>query len=155
LGLVSSAAAAARGFETVGFDPDASRIAALARRDLPVVEPGLPELIAAHHGRLRFTADVRELAACDVVYVAPDVPTDDHGVSDLAGIDALLATVEAALKPDAVLVVLSQVPPGFTRARRRAGRLLHYQVETLVFGRAVERAMTPERFIVGCADPAA
>jgi UDPglucose 6-dehydrogenase len=33
--------------------------------------------------------------------------------------------------------------------------VLHYQVETLVFGRAVERALTPERFIVGCADPAA
>ncbi len=36
---------------------------------------------------------------------------------------------------------------------RRAGRLLLYQVETLVFGRAVERATRPERFIVGCADP--
>ena len=29
------------------------------------------------------------------------------------------------------------------------GRLLYYQVETLVFGRAVERATQPERFIVG------
>jgi UDPglucose 6-dehydrogenase len=52
-------------------------------------------------------------------------------------------------------VVLSQVPPGFTRARQRPGRLLYYQVETLVFGRAVERATQPERFIVGCPDPAA
>jgi UDPglucose 6-dehydrogenase len=54
-----------------------------------------------------------------------------------------------------VLVVLCQVPPGFTRAlaapppERR-----YYQVETLVFGRAVERATQPERYIVGCADPA-
>src|SRR5262249_12691440 len=31
---------------------------------------------------------------------------------------------------------------------------LFYQVETLVFGRAVERATRPERYIVGCADPA-
>ena len=44
--------------------------------------------------------------------------------------------------------------PGFTRALsspppdRR-----YYQVETLVFGRAVERATKPERYIVGCADP--
>jgi UDPglucose 6-dehydrogenase len=30
---------------------------------------------------------------------------------------------------------------------------LFYQVETLVFGRAVERATKPERFIVGCANP--
>ena len=32
---------------------------------------------------------------------------------------------------------------------------LYYQVETLVFGQAVERATKPERTIVGCADPAA
>ena len=30
---------------------------------------------------------------------------------------------------------------------------LFYQVETLIFGRAVERALNAERFIVGCADP--
>jgi UDPglucose 6-dehydrogenase len=29
----------------------------------------------------------------------------------------------------------------------------YYQVETLVFGRAVERAIKPERYIVGCANP--
>src|SRR6185503_19829635 len=51
------------------------------------------------------------------------------------------------------LVILSQVPPGFTRARQRSGLRLYYQVETLIFGRAVERAIHPERFIVGCADP--
>jgi UDPglucose 6-dehydrogenase len=54
-----------------------------------------------------------------------------------------------------VLIVLSQVPPGFTRARQRPGLQLYYQVETLVFGRAVERALHPERFIVGCPDPSA
>jgi UDPglucose 6-dehydrogenase len=32
--------------------------------------------------------------------------------------------------------------------------LLYYQVETLVFGRAVERTTKPERFIVGTPDPA-
>ena len=30
---------------------------------------------------------------------------------------------------------------------------LFYQVETLIFGRALERALRPERLIVGCADP--
>jgi UDPglucose 6-dehydrogenase len=50
--------------------------------------------------------------------------------------------------------VLSQVEPGFTSALSSpppARR--YYQVETLIFGRAVERATKPERFIVGCADP--
>jgi UDPglucose 6-dehydrogenase len=35
---------------------------------------------------------------------------------------------------------------------RRAAKI-YYQVETLIFGRAVERALQPERYIVGCADP--
>ena len=50
--------------------------------------------------------------------------------------------------------MLSQVPPGFTRRKQREERMLYYQVETLIFGRAVERALHPERYIVGCADPA-
>lgn len=154
LGLLSGAAAAARGFTTVCFDPDTARIAPLTRGELPVVEPNLPETLAGAGTRIRFTADTADLAACDVVYVAPDVPTDDRGASDLTPLETLLAVVDAALKPDAVMVILSQVPPGFTRARLRPGRILYYQVETLVFGRAVERAMHPERFIVGCADPA-
>jgi UDPglucose 6-dehydrogenase len=154
LGLVSGIAAAARGFETTCYDADESRIAALQRGELPVVEPDLPELLAAHRGRLRFTSDRAALADCAVLYVAPDVPTDDRGGSDLAPLNRLLAAVDGVLPDAAVLVILSQVPPGFTRARLRPNRLLYYQVETLIFGRAVERATKPERFIVGCADPA-
>src|SRR5580658_1321609 len=154
LGLVSGVAAAARGFPTVCFDPDAALIAGLERERLPVVEPGLAELVTAHRGRLGFSADPQALADCDLVYVAPDVPTDDSGGSDLAPLEALLTLVEGAARPDAVLVVLSQVPPGFTRTRLRPGRRLYYQVETLIFGRAVERATRPERVIIGCVDPA-
>src|SRR6185437_1706335 len=35
------------------------------------------------------------------------------------------------------------------------GLTWYYQVETLIFGRAVERALHPERYIVGCRDPRA
>ena len=53
----------------------------------------------------------------------------------------------------ALLVILSQVPPGYHPCTVRAApEQLYYQVETLVFGRAVECATRPERFIVGCAD---
>ena len=153
LGLNSAAAAADKGFNIVCYDPDPLRITALVRHELPVVEPDLPELLQKNTRRIRFTADPHELTSCDMVYVAPDVPTDDHGQSDLGQIDALISQVDAILRPDAVMIILSQVPPGFTRGRLRAGRPLYYQVETLIFGRAVERALCPERFIVGCAEP--
>jgi UDPglucose 6-dehydrogenase len=154
LGLVSGVAASEKGFPLVCFDPDAERIAALRKGELPVSEPQLDELVAKNAERLRFTSDPVDLKACDVIYVAPDVATDDLGQSDLRTINSLLDRVFEAARTDAALVVLSQVPPGFTRGKQRPGRILYYQVETLIFGRAVERALHPERYIVGCADPA-
>jgi len=153
LGLNSAVAAAERGFRVVCFDPDAALARRLTQGELPVVEPDLAELRAKNAERLQFTAAADDLRQCDVVYVAPDVPTDDEGRSDLSGIDALLKTVRGGLRPDAVLVVLSQVPPGFTRERQAEGLQLFYQVETLIFGRAIERALHPERYIVGSPTP--
>ncbi|MEG3618325.1 nucleotide sugar dehydrogenase [Magnetovibrio sp. PR-2] len=153
LGLNSAVASAAHGFETYGFDLDGALVDAIAAGDLPVVEPGLDDLFAKHRDHLTFTSRAEDLAHCDVVYVAPDVPTDDAGQSDLSGIETLLSIVEPQVRDDAVLVVLSQVNPGFTRSHARPAGPLYYQVETLIFGRAVERALYPERFIVGCANP--
>ena len=153
LGLLSASAAAAQGFRTVGFDADAALIGRLTRGELPVNEPGLPELIAGNKRELVFSAETAALSECDVVYVAVDVPTDDAGQSDLRPIGAMVERVLPKLSRDAVLVILSQVPPGYTRALPVPAERLFYQVETLVFGRAVERATQPERFIVGCADP--
>jgi UDPglucose 6-dehydrogenase len=154
LGINSAAAAAAHGFPTLWFDPDANVIARLNTGELPVVEPDLPQLIADNHQRITYSSDPAELRRCAVVYIACDVPTDDRGSSDLSAIHALIDRVSSQLAQDATLVVLCQVPPGFTRQVTRKPERLYYQVETLIFGRAVERAMHPERFIIGCADPA-
>jgi UDPglucose 6-dehydrogenase len=154
LGVVSAVAAASKGFSVVGYDPDRGLVERVRAGRLPIVEPDLDTLAHEHAQRLRYADDVGALGACDVVYIATDVPTDDHGASDLAGISSLIAQVIPALDANAILVVLCQVSPGFTRQLPLAPQRLYYQVETLVFGRAVERATAPERFIVGCADPA-
>ena len=155
LGLVSATAIASRGFPVVCFDADKKLIARLQRGELPVLEPGLDDLVRANGGGQIFTALIADLGRCDVVYIAPDVPTNDRGESDLTGIRTLIDAVAGALAPDAVLVVLCQVPPGFTRGLAAPSpERRYYQVETLVFGRAVERATKPERYIVGCGDPA-
>ena len=154
LGLVSAAAVCSKGFPTVCYDADAELVDRLDRGRLAIVEPGLEELIEANGDRQTFTAAIGDLGRCDVVYVAADVPTDDEGRSELSGIGALIEKVAAAMGEGAVMVVLSQVPPGFTRDLTAVpAERLYYQVETLIFGRAVERATRPERHIVGCADP--
>jgi UDPglucose 6-dehydrogenase len=153
LGINSAAAAAGRGCEAVCFDAETAVIAKLKSGQLPVLEPGLSELIEQNKPRILYTAEVGDLKRCDVVYIAADVPTDDQGLSDLSGIRALVETVAGGLGRDTILVILCQVPPGFTRNLPLPKERLYYQVETLIFGRAVERAMHPERFIVGCAEP--
>ncbi len=152
LGLVSAVAIASKGFTVRGYDPDAARVRDIAAGRMPVLEPDLDELARAHGSRLSYTDKVGDLGACDIVYIASDVPTDDCGQSDLSGILQLISDVNAALGSQALLVVQCQVPPGFTRRLTLAPERLFYQVETLVFGRAIERATQPERFIVGCAD---
>jgi UDPglucose 6-dehydrogenase len=154
LGLTSAVAGAERGFHLLCFDPDPERIAGLRHGRMPVLEPQLDELAVRNRDRLHFTANPAALAACDLIYVAPDVATDDAGSSDLAPLEALLELVFTQARPVAPIVILSQVPPGFTRAHCRLGRTLIYQVETLIFGRAIERALHPERTIIGLADPA-
>ncbi|MBI2770767.1 MAG: UDP-glucose/GDP-mannose dehydrogenase family protein [Burkholderiales bacterium] len=154
LGLVSGISASEKGFDVVCFDGDTARIEPIRQGRLPVSEPQLGDLFTKNAARLSFTADPAGLARCDVIYVAPDVPTDDQGASDIRPIEAMLDAVFAAARPDATVVLLSQIPPGFTRMRQRTGRTLYCQVETLIFGRAVERALFPERYIIGCADPA-
>lgn len=155
LGVNSAAAALGRGLEVTGYDEDDEVIAGLRRGEPNVVEPGLPELLRRHAARATFTSDLGDLSRCDLVYIAADVPTDDSGASDLGSIRKLVDAVSTVLARDAVLVILCQVPPGFTRGLTLPRERLFYQVETLVFGQAVERAAKPERIILGCADPAA
>ncbi len=153
LGLCSAVAAASKGFQVNGYDSDSARVKEIAEGRWPVTEPGLAELAEGHRIRLAWRDDIGVLGLCDVVYIASDVPTDDRGCSDLSDIVALIDRVIPVLKQQAILVVLCQVPPGFTRGVAFPPGRLYYQVETLVFGRAVERATSPERLIIGCANP--
>jgi len=153
LGLNSAVASAARGFHVIGYHNDAALVDQLSVGKAHILEPGLTELLTKNQERLAFSSDSKILGKCDIVYIAVDVPTDDQGASDLTPIHLMLTTATAVMRPDALLVILCQVPPGFTRQLEWQANQLYYQVETLVFGRAVERAMYPERFILGCADP--
>jgi UDPglucose 6-dehydrogenase len=153
LGIVSAVVSAARGFQVVGFHDDESLVSALHRGEIPVLEPNLSEILIQHRQRLTFSSDARSLAACDLIYITMDVPTNEYGESDLQPVRDIIAKVTTTMKDDALLVVQSQVPPGFTRTLPVEPRHLFYQVETLIFGSAVERAMNPERFILGCANP--
>ncbi len=152
LGLIHAVAFAEKGFDLICYDEKSELIQQLKQRSLPVNEPHLDELIEKNAKRLQFTADIKQLRQCQVVFIAYDVPTDDNGNSDLTIIEQLLSQVKLVLDSEASVVLLSQVPPGFTRRIDIDKDRLFYQVETLIFGCAMDRALYPERYIVGMAN---
>jgi len=154
LGIVYSTASAARGFDVLAFDARPGLAESCAAGRFPVSEPGLEEAWSEHRARLRYTASAADLASCPLIFITLDVATDDANTSDLGPLRSLMETVTASAAPDATIVLMSQVPPGFCRAQA-GGLRYYYLVETLVFGNAVMRAIHPERFMLGYADPAA
>lgn len=153
LGINYAIAGAIKGFSIVGYDPNQATVDKLIAGQLPVIEPGLEEALQERSHQLEFTTEIQALAKCDVVYISPDVSTNDQGQSDLSYIQELIENVIPVLNTEAILVVLAQVPPGFTRSIGFDAKRKYYQVETLVFGQALMRATSPERFILGCDNP--
>jgi UDPglucose 6-dehydrogenase len=161
LGIVSSIAAAAQGFDVIAFDPRDGVSEALSLGRYPVREPGLEDLVAAHRARIRYTDRVDDVSSCSLIFFTLDVPTDEFNRSNLSELHKLVTDISAKAIEGATLVVMSQVHPGFCRSVERLlsndGRRLRlfYQVETLIFGNAVARALHPERYIVGCGEESA
>lgn len=82
----------------------------------------------------------------DIVFVALDV--EDH--EKLDEVNALMARTIDDTPVDVPLVVLSQVPPGWTRKWSEIRPDVFYQQNTLIISSALERALHPERFVIGC-----
>jgi UDPglucose 6-dehydrogenase len=155
LGCVTAACLARAGHEVLGVDPDRAVIEQLQRGEPPILEPGLPDLIAQGlaTGRLRFTADAAdELAHTDVVWVAFDTPIDENDVPQVA---AVVESTKALLPhvPNGCLVLVSaQLPVGTTRrlAADAGGRLAFaYSPENLRLGDAIAAFSRPHRVVVG------
>lgn len=161
LGIVSSIAWASFGRPVIGYDLNPDPIEKLVRGTIPLYEPGLEELFAKARGWMSFSKERESLSRCRLVILSLDVPTAADNTSDLSPLLTLIGNVVPVLQDGVVLVVMSQVSPGFTRGLGEQIRALrpgfpfslYYLAETLIIGRAVERALRPECFIVGCEDP--
>ena len=161
LGIIYSHATAAKDFEVCCFDPDHGLCSRLSAGQFPVAEPGLEELFQSNRKRIHFSSDSTDLSRCNVLFFSLDVPTDSANRSDLRPLRKLIDEATPHIAPEATVIILCQVPPGFTRALRASlaeknvpwSANIFCQVETLVFGNAVERALRPERYIIGCAEP--
>jgi len=149
LGLCYSTAAAEKGFKITCFDFDKNKINNLKKFNIEIEEPDLKELIYKNKNNLVYTNDILALSSCDFVYFSFDVNTNNKGDSDNKLLTKNLEKLIYNLDINIPLIILSQVPPGLTRNFYKIKKKLYYQVETLIFGNAMDRSLRPERFIIG------
>ncbi len=158
LGCVTAACCAER-FSVTGLDFDDALIAALREAKAPLFEPGLDDLLRAglDSGRLRFTTDPADAAlhAADVLWVCDDTPVDENDVADVPYVLDRLARCLPALRPDAVVLISSQIPAGTCRAleARFPGVAFACSPENLRLGKALDIFRHPERIVVGTRTP--
>ena len=78
-----------------------------------------------------------------------DIDTNKNNSSNFKTINLLIKKIKKIISKKITLVILSQVVPGFTEKIIWNKNKLFYQVETLIFGKAINRALNPSRIIIG------
>jgi len=150
LGLTYLAASSEKGFKVKGIDLNQNKINKLKKFDIEYKEPNLKKTIFQNKKNIFFSSHLNNLMDCNIVFISQDIPTNDKGKGDFKNLKRLINSASKFLNKKSVLVILSQVQPGFTRLINFDHSRLYYQVETLIFGNALERALKPERIIIGC-----
>jgi len=166
VGLTSAAGLAALGHRVRVIEANPDRLAMLERGELPIVEPGLSELIddARSGGRLEFTCEMAAVAGCSVALLCVGTPPRADGDPDLRALAGAAADVARHATADLVVVVKSTVPPGSCDAielicEDAASDGVRVRVasnpEFLRESRAVWDFMHPDRVVIGAAEPVA
>jgi UDPglucose 6-dehydrogenase len=150
VGLVTAACFAELGHEVWARDILPEKVESLSRGEVPIHEPGLPELVTKNAERLHFTTDMAPvLEHARLLFVCVDTPPTYSGDADLSSVEAVLS--ELGESNHHALVMKSTVPVGTGRSiqRRRPGTGYVSNPEFLKEGSAVADFMKPDRVVVG------
>jgi UDPglucose 6-dehydrogenase len=150
VGLVTAACFADLGHRVVVREIVPEKVESLRRGEVPIHEPGLPELIERNSGRLTFTTDMAELLdGPRLIFVCVQTPPTYSGDADLSAVEQ---AVEEIGEPEGrALVMKSTVPVGTGRTIKREAPDLAYVScpEFLREGTALKDFMEPDRVLVG------
>lgn len=149
---LSNAVLLARKHRVVALDVDAGRVAQVARRECPIVDPELEHSLARDPLDLEATTDPdRAFDGADFIIVATPTNYDpDTNFFDTSSVEEVAERAIAA-NPDAAIVIKSTIPVGFTAelsARLGTDRIL-FSPEFLREGHALHDNLYPSRIIVG------
>jgi UDPglucose 6-dehydrogenase len=162
VGLVTGAGFSDFGHEVTCVDIDPSRVTSLVAGQIPIYEPGLPELVHrnASLGRLKFTTSTSEaMAGAQIAFIAVGTPSSPDGSADLGQVLEAARDIGRAIASYTVVVTKSTVPVGTADKVRAAVASVTQQPfsvvsnpEFLKEGDAVNDFMKPARVIVGADD---
>src|SRR3984893_10808140 len=167
VGLVSGACFADFGHHVTCVDKDADKIASLARGEVPIFEPGLPELVKTNlrQGRLMFSTELpAAVRKADAVFIAVGTPSRrGDGHADLSFVYAAAREVAAALDGFTLVITKSTVPVGTCDEVERIIREVRPDADVAVVahpeflraGAAIRDFKHPDRIVVGTDEPRA
>jgi len=150
VGLCTAACFAELGHPVYARDILPEKVESLTRGEVPMHEPGLPELVARNGERLTFTTDMRQvLDNAELLFCCVDTPPTYSGDADLSRVEAVLADLGDSRHH--AIVMKSTVPVGTGRSiqRRREGLGYVANPEFLKEGTAVGDFMEPDRVVIG------
>ncbi|MCK5438240.1 MAG: UDP-glucose/GDP-mannose dehydrogenase family protein, partial [Desulfobulbaceae bacterium] len=162
VGLVTGACLSEFGHRVICMDKDGSKIAKLAKGEIPIFEPGLESVVEKNvrDGRLFFTTDLAEAAAgSDAVFIAVGTPATRRGdgYANLSFVYSAARELAPHLKGYTVIVDKSTVPVGTAGQVQRivkeenpdADFNVVSNPEFLREGAAINDFMRPDRVVIG------
>jgi UDPglucose 6-dehydrogenase len=166
VGLTTAACLARLGHTVTCADLDEARVRSLSKGEVPILEEGLPELVAEGlaASRLRFVVGATNAVRnAEFVFLCVQTPQSESGAADLSAIEAVVREIAPVLRAGTVVINKSTVPVGSTELVARhlseAGALSDVAVasnpEFLREGTAVRDFLEPTRVVIGCDDTAA